>query len=78
MCVIKYFNFKSIQSSNEFKSGQSSSEMILLLGFVFIIVLIVIHIYNSYLTDFSNLVNENELSLINQSLSNISLKFSYL
>lgn len=55
--------------------GQSSAEMILLIGGMIVIVLIAIYFYKDYLLGIGEEINSTELAKINHSIENISSKF---
>jgi len=56
--------------------GQSGAEMLLLLGGMMIIVLIAIYFYKDYLSGIGNEISSTELNRLNDSIKNLSLKFS--
>jgi len=60
---------------NEDKA-QAGAEMLLLIGGMMIIVLIAIYFYNDYLSRIGNEVSSTELNKLDDSIKNISLKFS--
>ncbi|MCQ2977463.1 MAG: class III signal peptide-containing protein [archaeon] len=55
--------------------AQGASELILLLGGILVVILILTHIYKSYLSDFMNNLNDNEINELNNSFSNLGSKF---
>ncbi|MCL2115579.1 MAG: hypothetical protein FWH29_05090 [Methanobrevibacter sp.] len=56
--------------------GQVGAEMLLLLGGIMIIVLIAVYFYNDYLLGVGNEIRSAELNKLDDSLNNLSLKFS--
>jgi hypothetical protein len=57
-------------------TGQAGAEMLLLIGGMMIIVLIAIYFYNDYLSGIGDEINSTELNILNDSIKNLSLKFS--
>ena len=53
-------------------SGQTSAELILLLGGMFVVVLLVIYMYNSYVADLTGEIASKEVNEFNNQL--LSLK----
>ena len=60
---------------NEDKA-QAGAEMLLLIGGMMIIVFIAIYFYNDYLSKIGNEVSSTELNKLDNSIKNLSLKFS--
>lgn len=57
-------------------NGQSSAEIILLLGGILIIVLVLFNFYNSYLSDISHQVNSTEISNFHNVTERLSDRFT--
>ena len=57
------------------KSGQSSAELILLIGGMIVIVLIAMSFYKSYILSIGDEISSNELNNINKSIESIYSKF---
>lgn len=56
-------------------SGQTSAEFILLFGGIMVVVLLVIHMYNSYMGDLGGQINSKEVREFNSGLNNIGKLF---
>ena len=56
-------------------SGQTSAEFILLFGGIMVVVLLVIHMYNSYMGDLGGQINSKEVREFNSELNNIGKLF---
>jgi len=56
--------------------GQAGAEMLLLIGGMMIIVLLAIYFYNDYLSGIGDEINSTELSKLDDSIKNLSLKFN--
>lgn len=69
----KDFNFtdRFIQD----KKGQGSVELILIIGGIIVIILLVVSMYKSYLTDLGSEIDSNEINTLNSSFSDIASKF---
>jgi hypothetical protein len=73
----EYSDTKEIFLENyEDETGQAGAEMILLIGGMIVIVLVAIHFYKDYLLGLQEEMNSTELAKLNQSIKNISSKFS--
>jgi uncharacterized protein (UPF0333 family) len=57
------------------ESGQSSAELILLIGGMIVIVLIAMSFYKSYILSIGDEISSNELNNINKSIESIYSKF---
>ncbi|MBF4469560.1 MAG: class III signal peptide-containing protein [Methanobrevibacter arboriphilus] len=57
------------------ESGQSSAELILLIGGMIVIVLIAMSFYKSYILSIGDEISSNELNNINKSIESINSKF---
>ena len=57
------------------ESAQGAAELLLLLGGVLVVVLILVSIYKSYVSDLSLEVSSNELNDLNNSFSDLASKF---
>lgn len=55
--------------------GQTSAEFILLFGGIMVVVLLVIHMYNSYMGDLGGQINSKEVKEFNNGLNNIGKLF---
>ena len=51
--------------------GQTSAEFILLFGGIIVVVLLVIYMYNNYITDLSGEVSSKEVKEFNNELKNL-------
>ena len=51
--------------------GQTSAEFILLFGGIMVVVLLVIYMYNNYITDLSGQISSKEVNEFNSQLNNI-------
>ena len=56
-------------------SGQTSAELILLLGGIFVVVLLVIYMYNSYVVDLSGEIASKEVNEFNNQLIGLKTYF---
>ncbi|WP_461463013.1 class III signal peptide-containing protein [Methanobrevibacter sp.] len=59
-------------------NGQSSAEIILLLGGILIIVLVLFNFYKNYLSDISYQINSTEVSNFNNATERLSDRFTNL
>ena len=57
------------------ENAQGAAELLLLLGGVLVVVLILVSIYKSYVSDLSLEVSSNELNDLNNCFSELSSKF---
>lgn len=57
------------------ESGQSSAELILLIGGMIVIVLIAMSFYKNYILSIGDEISSNELNNINKSIESIPSKF---
>ena len=55
--------------------GQTSAEFILLFGGIIVVVLLVIHMYNNYLSDLGGEISSNEVRQFNSQLNNLGRYF---
>lgn len=51
--------------------GQTSAEFILLFGGIMVVVLLAIHMYNSYMNDLSGQISSKEVKEFNNALNNL-------
>ncbi|MBQ2636230.1 MAG: class III signal peptide-containing protein [Methanobrevibacter sp.] len=56
-------------------SGQTSAEFILLFGGIIVVVLLVIYMYNNYMSDLSGEIASREVQEFNNQLANIGRYF---
>lgn len=56
-------------------SGQTSAEFILLFGGIMVVVLLVIYMYNSYMSDLSGEISSREVNEFNNQLANLKSYF---
>lgn len=56
-------------------SAQASAEFILLFGGIFVVVLLVIYMYNSYMNDLSGEIASKEVNEFNNQLKNLGNYF---
>ena len=59
------------------ENGQSSAEMILLIGGMIVIVLIAVYFYKDYLLGIGDEMNSTEMAKVNQAIEKISSKFDW-
>lgn len=55
--------------------GQASAEFILLFGGIMVVVLLVIYMYNRYISDLSGEISSKEVNEFNHQLNNLELYF---
>ncbi len=55
--------------------GQSSAEFILLFGGIMVVVLLVIYMYNNYISDLSGEIASSEVKEFNNQLNNLEQYF---
>lgn len=55
--------------------GQASAEFILLFGGIIVVVLLAVHMYNSYMKDLSGEIASKEVSQFNSQLSSLGKYF---
>lgn len=55
--------------------GQTSAEFILLFGGIMVVVLLVIHMYNSYVNDLSGEISSNEINEFNRKITALGSYF---
>ena len=55
--------------------GQSSAEFILLFGGIMVVVLLVIYMYNNYISDLSGEIASKEVNEFNNQLNNLEKYF---
>ena len=55
--------------------GQASAEFILLFGGIMVVVLLVIHMYNNYISDLSGEIASKEVSEFNSELNTLGKYF---
>lgn len=56
-------------------SGQTSAEFILLFGGIMVVVLLVIYMYNNYISDLSGEIASKEVKEFNNQLNNLEQYF---
>ena len=56
-------------------SGQTSAEFILLFGGIMVVVLLVIYMYNNYISDLSGEIASKEVNEFNNQLNNLGSYF---
>lgn len=56
-------------------SGQTSAEFILLFGGIMVVVLLVIYMYNNYISDLSGEITSKEVKEFNSQLNNLGRYF---
>jgi len=77
MVIFIYFfdmhnHFNKIYGDNK---AQGSAELILIIGGLIVIILVILAIYKSYLSDLGNNIESNEIHSLNSSFESISSKF---
>lgn len=55
--------------------GQASAEFILLFGGIIVVVLLVVHMYNSYMSDLSGEIASKEVNEFNSELNSLGKYF---
>ena len=55
--------------------GQTSAEFILLFGGIIVVVLLVIHMYNNYVSDLGGEISSKEVKEFNNQLNDLGLYF---
>jgi uncharacterized protein (UPF0333 family) len=55
--------------------GQASAELILLFGGIFVVVLLLIHMYKNYISDLSGEISSKEVNEFNSELSSLKRYF---
>ena len=55
--------------------GQGSVELILIVGGIIVIILLVVSMYKSYLTDLGTEIDSNEMNILNSSFNDIASRF---
>lgn len=60
------------------QNGQTAAEFILLFGGIMVVVLLAIHMYNSYMADLTEEVNSKEVKEFNNGLMNIEKYFNWV
>lgn len=60
------------------QNGQTAAEFILLFGGIIVVVLLAIHMYNSYMADLTEEVNSKEVKEFNNGLMNIEKYFNWV
>ncbi|WP_458455274.1 class III signal peptide-containing protein [Methanobrevibacter sp.] len=56
-------------------SGQTSAEFILLFGGIFVVVLLAVHMYNSYMGELGGEISSKEVNEFNNELNKLSNYF---
>ena len=67
------FNFFKSLINDE--TGQGSAELILIIGGIIVIILVVVSMYKSYLSDLGTEIGSNEMKTLNSSFSDIGSRF---
>lgn len=67
------FNFLNSLINDE--KGQGSAELILIIGGIIVIILVVVSMYKSYLSDLGTEIGSNEMNSLNSSFSDIASRF---
>ncbi len=67
--------FNLLKSLINDENGQGSAELILIVGGIIVIVLVVVSMYKSYLSDLGTEIGSNEMNSLNSSFSDIASRF---
>ena len=67
------FNFFKSLINDEM--GQGSAELILIIGGIIVIILVVVSMYKSYLSDLGTEIGSNEMKTLNSSFCDIGSRF---
>ena len=67
--------FNLLNSLINDEKGQDSAELILIIGGIIVIILVVVSIYKSYLSDLGTEIGSNEMNSLNSSFSDIASRF---
>ena len=72
---MKSSQFNFFKSFINDEMGQGSAELILIIGGIIVIILIVVSMYKSYLSDLGIEIGSNEMKTLNSSFSDIGSRF---
>ena len=72
---MKYGQFNLLKGLINDENGQGSAELILIVGGIIVIILVVVSMYKSYLSDLGNEIGSNEMKTLNSSFSDIASRF---
>jgi len=72
---MKYGQFNLLKGLINDENGQGSAEMILIVGGIIVIILVVVSMYKSYLSDLGTEIGSNEMKTLNSSFSDIASRF---
>ncbi len=67
--------FNLLNSLINDEKGQDSAELILIIGGIIVIILVVVSMYKSYLSDLGTEIGSNEMNSLNSSFSDIASRF---
>ncbi|WP_407463391.1 class III signal peptide-containing protein [Methanobrevibacter sp.] len=72
---MKYGQFNLLKGLINDENGQGSAELILIVGGIIVIILVVVSMYKSYLSDLGTEIGSNEMKTLNSSFSDIGSRF---
>ncbi len=72
---MKYGQFNLLKGLINDENGQGSAELILIVGGIIVIILVVVSMYKSYLSDLGTEIGSNEMKTLNSSFSDIASRF---
>ena len=72
---MKYGQFNLLKGLINDENGQGSAELILIVGGIIVIILVVVSMYKSYLSDLGTEIGSNEMKILNSSFSDIASRF---
>lgn len=72
---MKYGQLNLLNGLINDENGQGSAELILIVGGIIVIILVVVSMYKSYLSDLGTEIGSNEMKSLNSSFSDIASRF---
>ena len=72
---MKYGQFNLLKGLINDENGQGSAELILIVGGIIVLILVVVSMYKSYLSDLGTEIGSNEMKTLNSSFSDIGSRF---
>ena len=72
---MKYGQLNLLKGLINDENGQGSAELILIVGGIIVIILVVVSMYKSYLSDLGTEIGSNEMKTLNSSFSDIASRF---
>ena len=74
---MKYGQLNLLNGLINDEKGQGSAELILIVGGIIVIILVVVSMYKSYLSDLGTEIGSNEMKTLNSSFSDIASRFEW-